>query len=177
MILYGVVRKNRFLLTSTLRRLIHYLSARACSSSSIHLVIFTSVVFHYCVRTLPYSEHFQLMNVVHLSPATPTEDLRALEEVDEFASTDMGWGGSDRWTYRVLAPEEVTPELLRQSQHAIYRHSQSRIDSVTFQPCQSYESRSQDRHTVQSWDMPGGSWTFSAVLDGMYGCKTFMSNS
>ena len=106
------------------------------------------------------------MNVVHLSPATPTEDLRALEEVEGFASTDMGWGGSDRWTYRVLAPEEVMPELLRQSQHATYRCSHGRIDSVTFQPCQSYEARSQDRHVVQPWDMPGGTWTFSGIFDG-----------
>ena len=30
------------------------------------------------------------MNVVHLSPATPTEDLRALEEVDEFARFGLG---------------------------------------------------------------------------------------
>lgn len=102
------------------------------------------------------------MNVVHLSPASPTADLRALEEVEDFASTDMGWGGEDTWTYRILPEEQITPELLRRSHNEI----RGRVDCVTFQPCSSYEARSQDRYVVQNWDMPGGQWSFSGIFDG-----------
>lgn len=102
------------------------------------------------------------MNVVHLSPASPTADLRALEEVEGFASTDMGWGGEDTWTYRILTEEQITPELLRRSRHEI----RGRVDCVTFQPCPSYEARSQDRYILQNWDLPGGQWTFSGIFDG-----------
>ncbi|KAI5120983.1 hypothetical protein M0805_006655 [Coniferiporia weirii] len=102
------------------------------------------------------------MDVVRLSPASPMADLRALEEVGNFASTDMGWGGEDRWTYRILSEEQVTPELLRLSQHG----TKGCVDYATLQPCTSYEARSQDRFVVQNWDMPDGQWAFSGVFDG-----------
>ena len=102
------------------------------------------------------------MNVVRLSPASPTADLRALQEVSDFASTDMGWGGGDRWTYRILSEEQITQELHRVSHHGTCGN----IDYVTFQPCTSYEARSQDRFVVQHWDLPDGRWTFSGVFDG-----------
>ncbi|KAH8119538.1 protein serine/threonine phosphatase 2C [Phellopilus nigrolimitatus] len=102
------------------------------------------------------------MNVVQLSPASPTADLRALQEVSNFASTDMGWGGEDRWTYRILSEEQITPELLRLCEHGMDGH----VDYVTFQPCTSYEARSQDRFVVQNWDMPDGQWVFSGIFDG-----------
>ncbi|THH08388.1 hypothetical protein EW145_g2748 [Phellinidium pouzarii] len=102
------------------------------------------------------------MNVVRLSPASPTADLRALQEVENFASTDMGWGGEDTWTYRVLTEEQINTELLRVCEHG----TKGRVDYATFQPCTIYEARSQDRFVVQNWDMPGGQWAFSGVFDG-----------
>ncbi|KAL5528158.1 hypothetical protein ACEPAF_7294 [Sanghuangporus sanghuang] len=102
------------------------------------------------------------MNVVRLSPASPTADLRALQEVSDFAWTDMGWGGEDRWTYRKLTNEEVTQELHRIAHHG----TNGNIDYVTFQPCTLYEARSQDRFVIQHWDFPDGHWTFSAIFDG-----------
>lgn len=102
------------------------------------------------------------MNVVRLSPASPTADLKALQEVSDFAWTDMGWGGEDRWTYRKLTDEQIAHELHRKAQHGTIGN----VDYVTFQPCQAYEARSQDRFVVQHWDFPDGRWTFSAVFDG-----------
>ena len=102
------------------------------------------------------------MNVVRLSPASPTADLRALEEVSDFASTDMGWGGEERWTYRKLTDEEVIPEILRIGNHGM----EENVDYITFQPCMSYELRSQDRFVVQNWDLQGKRWSFSAIFDG-----------
>ena len=102
------------------------------------------------------------MNVVRLSPASPTADLKALQEVSDFASTDMGWGGRDRWTYRQLSEQQITQEMNRLSQNG----TAGNIDYVTFQPCTLYEARSQDRFVVQYWDLPDGRWTFSGVFDG-----------
>lgn len=102
------------------------------------------------------------MEVVRLSPASPTEGLRALEEVENFASTDMGWGG-EKWTYRLLAQDQINPELLQKCQmHGTNGH----VDYASFQPCASYEARSQDRLVVQNWIMPDGQWTFSGIFDG-----------
>lgn len=112
--------------------------------------------------TYSYSTLLYLMNVVRLSPASPTADLRALEEVSDFATTDMGWGGEERWTYRKLKEEEVIPEILRISHHGL----QEDVDYITFQPCMTYESRSQDRFVVQNWDLQGKRWTFTAIFDG-----------
>ncbi|TDL24204.1 protein serine/threonine phosphatase 2C [Rickenella mellea] len=102
------------------------------------------------------------MNIIHLPPASPSEGLRALQEVKDFATTDMGWGGPKRWTFRVLSDEQITPEIARLS----HPHTHGPVDSVTFQPCQTFEARSQDRRVVQSWDLPGGRWTFSGIFDG-----------
>lgn len=104
-------------------------------------------------------------NVIRLPSASPNADVRALQEVDDFASTDMGWGGEDKWTYRILTDEQITTEMLRLSQaHGVDGH----VDHISFQPCQSYEARSQDRYVVQIWDLPGGQWTFSGVFDGKF---------
>ncbi len=76
------------------------------------------------------------------------------QEVDDFASTDMGWGGEDKWTYRILTDEQITTEMLRLSQaHGVDGH----VDHISFQPCQSYEARSQDRYVVQIWGPAGRS--------------------
>lgn len=102
------------------------------------------------------------MNVIHLSPASPNSSLQALQEVDGFSSTDMGWGGDDRWTYRILTEEQITSELHRLSDYG----SKGRVDYVTFQPCTSYDSRSQDRYVVENWTFRDGTWSFSAIFDG-----------
>lgn len=100
--------------------------------------------------------------VVQLLPATAHDKRAALEEVKDFSYTDMGYGGDMRWTYKVLCEPALSDELQR-----IARPQQmGSIDSVTFQPCQAYEQRSQDRHVVQRWRFPGGDWTFTAVFDG-----------
>lgn len=102
------------------------------------------------------------MNVLEIPPATPTEDRRALQEVEDFGLTDMGWGGDRRWTYRMLSEEQISPILTDLSQPKTH----GLVDSVSFQPCLSYEARSQDRHVTQTWDLLGGHWTFVGVFDG-----------
>lgn len=104
------------------------------------------------------------MNVVRLSPASPTEDLRALQEVSGFARTDRTWFTSGSWTYRKLTDEQVDEELLRTA----LQGSDGPVEYASLQPCTSYEVRSQDRVCVQKWDMPGGRWTFAAVFDGEF---------
>ncbi|GJE94894.1 protein serine/threonine phosphatase 2C [Phanerochaete sordida] len=100
--------------------------------------------------------------VVQLLPATPADRRRALEEVKDFAFTDMGYGDEGRWTYRLL-PEPALSDELRRLAHP---RSTANTDSVTFQPCRSYEQRSQDRHVVERWTIHGSSWVFTAVFDG-----------
>ncbi|EMD37475.1 hypothetical protein CERSUDRAFT_94479 [Gelatoporia subvermispora B] len=103
------------------------------------------------------------IQVVNLSPASLDDQRHALEEVRDFATTDMDRGGPGRWTYRVLREPALTQELKRLSSPKSWR---SGVDAVTFQPCQSYQSRSQDRYAVEEWPMPGGTWVFSGVFDG-----------
>ena len=69
------------------------------------------------------------MNVVRLDPASPTEDLRALQEVSGFARTDMGWGGRGSWTYRKLNDVQVNEELMRLAIHGI----DGNVDFATIQ--------------------------------------------
>lgn len=104
------------------------------------------------------------IQIVELSDATPGERSRALDEVKDFASTDMGLGGVERWTYQLLTEPTLTEELI----HLSNAQTQGRVDSVSFQPCRSYHCRSQDRYAVEEWSLPGGVWTFTAVFDGMH---------
>ena len=69
------------------------------------------------------------MNVVRLDPASPTEDLRALQEVSGFARTDMGWGGQGSWTYRKLSDVQVNEELMRLATHGV----EGNVDFATVQ--------------------------------------------
>lgn len=101
--------------------------------------------------------------VVQLLPASSADRRRALEEVKDFALTDMGYGEDVRWTYKLLREPALTDELCRLA------HPSSTVGthSVTFQPCRSYEQRSQDRHVVDRWDFGGGgTWVFTGVFDG-----------
>ncbi|OBZ68173.1 Protein phosphatase 2C C10F6.17c [Grifola frondosa] len=102
------------------------------------------------------------VRVVNLSPATTSDCIGAFDEVKDFAVTDMGRGGPDRWTYRILREPGLTAELDRLSNP----RSVGAVHSVTFQPCRSYHHRSQDRYTVEEWRLPGGTWTCTAIFDG-----------
>jgi pyruvate dehydrogenase phosphatase len=100
--------------------------------------------------------------VVNIPPASSSENLHALEEVRDFSTTDMGRGGRERWTYRILREPHLSAELARMSD----AYSRRCVDSVTLQPSPLYHFRSQDRCILEEWDMPGGTWLFNAVLDG-----------
>lgn len=95
------------------------------------------------------------LQTITLAAASSLENLQALAEVQDFATTDTGW------TYRILPEPLLTAELARSS-NAL---SGACFDSVTFQPCP--YSQNQDRHTMESWDLPGGTWTFIAIFDGI----------
>ena len=101
--------------------------------------------------------------VVSLTAATSLENLRALNEVSDFATTDMGLGGPERWTYRILQEPRLSAEL----QGLAKPRSVGGIDSIDFQPCQLHEFQSQDRMCIENWQMsPGGTWVFTAIFDG-----------
>ncbi|THH16583.1 hypothetical protein EW146_g4080 [Bondarzewia mesenterica] len=95
-------------------------------------------------------------------------NLRALDEVRDFATTDMGRGGLERWTYRLLSEPQLSNELRRLANPS----SKENIDSVTFQPCPMHEFRNQDRSRVEHWPLPGGTWVFTAIFDGHAGHAT-----
>lgn len=90
--------------------------------------------------------------VVQLLPATTQDTRLALEEVKDFRFTDMGYGGDMKWTYKFLREPTLSEELRRLARP----QRLGRVDSVSFQPCPMYEHRSQDRHFVQKWRLPGG---------------------
>lgn len=107
-------------------------------------------------------------NVVRLEAATSSEHLRALEEVKNFRTTDLGRGGKDRWTYRLLPESALDIELQRRS----VLRSTSFVDSITFQPCTAHTSPNQDRYCTEEWDLQDGIWRFSAIYDGHCGLDT-----
>ncbi|KAH8119554.1 protein serine threonine phosphatase 2C [Phellopilus nigrolimitatus] len=91
------------------------------------------------------------------------------------AQTDMGWKGEGPWTYRLLHEPHLTNEFDRQTApaaHPLGGGAGRQAYSVTTQPCPDPEQRSQDRHVVASWALPGGSWTFAGVFDGHAGHDT-----
>ncbi|KAH7922369.1 protein serine/threonine phosphatase 2C [Leucogyrophana mollusca] len=106
--------------------------------------------------------------VVAIPAATSSENLQALEEVKDFCTTDLGRGGHERWTYHILPEPTLSVELQTMSNARSRRY----VDSVTFQPCAAYASLNQDRYSIEDWDLPGGSWTFTAIFDGHCGHDT-----
>ncbi len=103
--------------------------------------------------------------MVSLTAATSLENLRALNEVRDFATTDMGLGGPELWTYRILQEPSLSAELQRLANPL----SVGGIDAIDFQPCQLHEFRTQDRKCIEHWQMPsGGTWVFTAIFDGQY---------
>ncbi|KAG1864077.1 phosphatase 2C-like domain-containing protein [Suillus tomentosus] len=107
-------------------------------------------------------------NIVNLQAATSTENLRALEEVKDFCTTDLGRGGKERWTYHMLPEAALDAELHRMSNAT----SSTFVDSVTFQPCAAYADLNQDRYSIEEWELPGGVWQFTAIYDGHCGHDT-----
>ena len=102
-------------------------------------------------------------SVVQLSPATQQDRRAALDEVRDFAFTDMGYSEDGmRWTYKLLREPALSSELDRLS----HPEKIGRAHSVTFQPCPSHDQRSQDRRCVYEWRMPAGKWTLTGVFDG-----------
>lgn len=102
--------------------------------------------------------------IVQLPQATASDTRLAFEEVKDFGVTDMGHGEPHQWAYRILKEPALTEELARMS----FPTTRGNVDCVTFQPCKSYDARSQDRHEVQSWTNAGGTWTFTAIFDGKF---------
>lgn len=74
----------------------------------------------------------------------------------------MGRGGDKKWPYTRLSSDDIDAHLVRLGAPTTY--ADARADSVTIQP--SNVKPSEDRLTVQIWNLPGGTWTFAAVLDG-----------
>lgn len=81
----------------------------------------------------------------------------------ERPTTNMGWGGEQRWPYTRLSTEEIDVQLSRLGAPTTY--AEAHADSATIQP--SNAKASEDRLSVQAWNLPGGTWTFAAVFDGM----------
>jgi pyruvate dehydrogenase phosphatase len=111
--------------------------------------------------------------MVSLTAATSLENLRALNEVRDFATTDMGLGGPELWTYRILQEPGLSTELQRLANPL----SVGGVDAIDFQPCQLHEFRTQDRKCIEHWQMPSGglggppgggtgTWVFTAIFDG-----------
>jgi hypothetical protein len=119
--------------------------------------------------------------MVSLTAATSVENLRALNEVRDFATTDMGMGGPELWTYRILQEPGLSTELQRLANPL----SVGGIDAIDFQPCQLHEFRTQDRKCIEHWQMPsgGGTWVFTAIFDGQcafglpWGLKVWMGST
>ncbi|KAF8891655.1 phosphatase 2C-like domain-containing protein [Infundibulicybe gibba] len=81
--------------------------------------------------------------------------------------TDLGHPEYDAlWPYTLL--QDPLPELARLS----LASSSASTDSVSFQPSPNPDHANQDRYIVQSWDLPDGTWSFLAVLDGHAGHDT-----
>lgn len=91
---------------------------------------------------------------VILPSGSSVENLLALAEVQDFATTETGH------TYRILPEPLLTAELARKASPKNVEH----CDTIAFQPCTS--RRNQDRHVAQIWDLPRGAWTFTAIFDG-----------
>ncbi|KAH7908418.1 phosphatase 2C-like domain-containing protein [Hygrophoropsis aurantiaca] len=107
-------------------------------------------------------------DIVAIPAATSSENLQALEEVKDFCTTDLGRGGHERWTYHILPEPMLSAELESRSNACSRRY----VDSVTFQPCAAYATLNQDRYSIEDWDLPGGTWTFTAIFDGHCGHDT-----
>ena len=92
---------------------------------------------------------------VHSRLLTQSQQQRTLDEVRDFALTDMDRGGQDRWTYRMLQ-EPALSEHLETLAGPRTLLAAGAADTVHFQPCRSWHHRSQDRYAVEEWALPAG---------------------
>lgn len=70
--------------------------------------------------------------------------------------------------YRILTKEEASTKLLSlaNAQSIVPDPAWGlQVDSVSFQPCTSYES--QDRYAVRQLDVHGRAWSLTAIFDGL----------
>ncbi|KZT35436.1 protein serine/threonine phosphatase 2C [Sistotremastrum suecicum HHB10207 ss-3] len=81
----------------------------------------------------------------------------------------MGWGpeAGGPWPYRIL-DEPVLSQKLEKYANA-ETVAGGKVDVVTFQPCGVESESSQDRFAAQQWELPNGTWTFTAIFDGHAG--------
>lgn len=94
-----------------------------------------------------------------LSPASPSENLLALADVDNFELTSEDSYGN-RHTYRILDDATIAVELERLSHLKVVGAS----TSMTFQPLAASEN--QDRTLTLEWAISGREWVFDCILDG-----------
>ncbi|KAI0371138.1 protein serine/threonine phosphatase 2C [Pilatotrama ljubarskyi] len=102
------------------------------------------------------------LRVIDLTPASESQQQRTLDEVRDFATTDMDRGGSERWTYRMLKE----PALVQELERLAAPHTLGDVDAISMQPCRTWHYRSQDRYRAEEWALPDGTWTYAAVFDG-----------
>ena len=102
------------------------------------------------------------LQVIDLTPASESQQQRTLDEVKDFATTDMDRGGPERWTYRMLQEPALTEELM----HLSAPQTLGGVDAASLQPCRTWHYRSQDRYSVEEWPLPDGTWTYAAIFDG-----------
>jgi pyruvate dehydrogenase phosphatase len=81
----------------------------------------------------------------------------------ERLETDMGWNGEGPFYYTALPEPLLSSELARIANPASQVLTNTRVDSVTFQPCLEETERSQDRHF--SLAIPGVG-LLTGVFDG-----------
>ncbi|TBU29547.1 protein serine/threonine phosphatase 2C [Dichomitus squalens] len=115
--------------------------------------------------------------IINLTPATNTDQQRALDEVRDFALTDMDRGGDERWAYRMLQEPALSEELTKLAEPRT--SPAGTVDSVSFQPCKTWHYRTQDRYRVEEWPLSGGTWTYAAVYDGHmnHDCVDYVSTA
>jgi hypothetical protein len=82
------------------------------------------------------------------------DNEQALTEVPDFSTTDTDL------TYRILAEPLLTAALVRLSN----AQSGKFFDRIVFQLYSCF--RNQDRHVMETWDLPGGTSTSIAIFDG-----------
>ncbi|TRM69658.1 phosphatase 2C-like domain-containing protein [Schizophyllum amplum] len=160
MLRYGITHGRRSARLSFGLGRSSFVSVRSSAASCLH-PIGRAFFFHSCIFLCRHRASM----IVSLPSASSTENVHALEEVQDFATTDMGDPEGGTWTYRVLPEPLLSQELARMAQAAILPSTQTH--HITFQPCSPLEHENQDRLVSEKWDIPQhGSWTFNAVFDG-----------
>ncbi|THH16578.1 hypothetical protein EW146_g4087 [Bondarzewia mesenterica] len=114
----------------------------------------------------------QKNDAIYTSPHIPFADMSGPTQqsspAGQFAETNMGLGPAyGPWKYRILHEPHLTAELARMSSATKIGNA----DCVTIQPCPNSYEASQDRYTVQDWQLADGNWRFAAIFDGHAGAE------